>query len=382
VLDRLLQGQNVAQSVQDNWQLREQRFQSQLRLALATPPEDRQVESIPLPKASPFQQLSAVVAWESDAAESPNCLQLTPRTKTTAPRLLVLDSMRNVLEFDLAGQMISQTPLDLEESTYVGQLQCEVDSQGRAYHLGFSQFGRFVHVFDANFRRVLRYPSDDQTHNGITDAVLLDLDQDGDLELYVAFAHPLGCQNVTFQGTRNWSNRTMPAVLSLAGDARQTTLFATGESGWVLPIGADGQSSAPIMIGKRTIHQLVSNTAAASGATDFLGMSYTIEGRLIAVGLDAELREQWVYGLPGGVFRHQVRSPVGSTLWQGSWLIAGPEGSIHVIKDDGSFFDHLNLGTDVLGLQGLSQDGTHLLFVATQGKVTAYRLSSPNDLHD
>ncbi len=280
------------------------------------------------------------------------------------------------------GNSLARHALDLEEGAYVAQMRAARDGQGREYYLGFSQLGRHVYLFDAQFHQLLQYPPADQPHNGIMDATLLDLDDDGQLEIYIGFADPHGCQRIDLNGHRVWSNRKLPATLSLAGrtQAQPAHLLAAGEQGWVLPISATGQEGSPMTVGQRTIHQIVAADSVTPRPTPLLGMSYSIEGRLIAVGLDESLQERWAYGLPPGIFRHQVHSPLWAPLWDtntGFWFVAGPDGSIHVIRDDGALFDHLNTGRDILGISAGLAGSTSRLYIATDGQVTAYDLQPP-----
>jgi hypothetical protein len=106
-------------------------------------------------------------------------------------------------------------------------------------------------------------------------------------------------------------------------------------------------------------------------------MSFTLEGRLIAIGLNRNLQEQWSYGLPNGVFQSQVKTPTsvkitGGDSWQ--WLLAGPDGSVHIVDDDGNFFDAFNFGQNVTGIAGYQDGDAGILLISTNDSVTALRV--------
>jgi hypothetical protein len=382
VVGRLMAGENVAADVLRNSQAAEDRFQQQLQLASRQADAAGRDDNHPFAPAAEFRKLNAAKAWQIDDLDSPGNLLLIPPSARTPARLLALCAMRELVELDDGGRVTARHKLDLPDSAFIGQIGHAVDGHGAEFFWGFSQLGRYVYVFDSQFRKILQYPATDQQHNGVMDAELLDLDGDGQLELYVGFAAPHGCQRVKLSGERQWSNRSLPTTLSVTGRRISgfTQLFITGEDGSLLPIDADGRAGQPIAIGQSTIHQIESCGEDRPRPCHFMGMSYSIEGRLIAVGLSASLQEQWSYGLPAGVFRHQVQSPRWAPLWgadQGAWLLAGPDGSVHVVRDDGRFFDHMNTGTNVLGIAGhAGTDGRGRLYLTTPGAISAYDLSA------
>ena len=209
------------------------------------------------------------------------------------------------------------------------------------------------------------------------DAQLEDLDGDGTLEVYVAFADPEGCHRVDLQGRLIWSRRVFPTVASLAVQrlARPPHLLVTGEPGSLLPIGADGATGTPLTVGSRTIHQLFAAGTTDQRPTQMLGLCYTVEGRLIAVGMDAKLNEVWSYGLPGGVYR----KPLQIAQWvadgdgtSGFWILAGPDGSLHLVGDDGQRHDTCAFGTELLGVAAHPSESGVRLYIATAGQVVAY----------
>ena len=62
----------------------------------------------------------------------------------------------------------------------------------------------------------------------------------------------------------------------------------------------------------------------------------------------------------------------------GQWLLAGPDGSVHVLDESGEFFDTFHVGQQVDGLAGFRQDGQGVLVISSGGTVTAYNVSRPS----
>ncbi len=382
VVPRLLSGENVAADVLKLAQQDEARFARQLELA-ALVPGTESPHDMPAPApAAPFTKLKSTLAWELSELESPGHLQILSATENQPARLLVLNAMREAVEVSAEGAVLQRHALPIEESAFVAQLRHAINARGQDRYVGFSPLGRQANVFGESFRPMFRYPPPAQKHQGILDACLIDLDEDQELELYLAFAAPHGCQRVDLQGQRQWSNRVLPSVLSLTPHrlARPPVVLATGEEGWILPIGDDGQAGQAIQIGQRPIHQLTACSSQTERPSQFLGLSYTVEGRLIAVGLDRSLDEIWTYGLPLGTYRHAIDRPSWIPLFAqdtGCWLFAGPDGSVHLVQDDGRFHDFMCTGQDIQGVAGQQLPGVGRLYVAIEGKILAYDLEMP-----
>ena len=98
--------------------------------------------------------------------------------------------------------------------------------------------------------------------------------------------------------------------------------------------------------------------------------------------MNRNLQEQWSYGLPNGIYQSQVRTPESAKLLPGDplqWLLAGPDGSVHLISDDGDFFEAFNSGFNVSGLTGFrisdsSGAESSVLLLSTDDSVRAYEI--------
>jgi hypothetical protein len=77
----------------------------------------------------------------------------------------------------------------------------------------------------------------------------------------------------------------------------------------------------------------------------------------------------WSYRLPPGAYANQIQFAAPCRLFAGDggqWLLAGPDGSIHVISDDGDTFDYFQYGQRLTGLAAYRSNDQGLFAVATE----------------
>lgn len=389
-LGQLAGGNDPAANVVAQYHSARERYDQQLRVARIpehgeTTAGETTSRAGTIAAATKFAKLSAQVVWENRELSNPGELLVIPRDvgrtgeHSGGMRLLALEEMRTVVELDDAGAVVSRRELPIPTGAYVARLRHARDERGRDFYLGFSQLGRFAYVFDDRFQLVLQYPSDAESHRGINDAQLFDVNRDGQLELWIAFAAPHACRRVELDGTVTWSSGEGDALLSLAEYARggSAWLLATSERGTIQPIRADGQLAQSVQIGARTVHQLTATRSNDPRPTDFLGLSYSVEGRLIAVGLNADFGETWSYGLPGGLYPRQVEVAQSVRVGAGpvhTWLLAGPDGSVHLVQDDGRLHDRFNTGSAVHGLAAAPVSEGVRIYLASPDCVTAHEV--------
>lgn len=366
----------------------EQQFQRQLQVArfesvdAEVPPAELQ----PLPAAREFAQWKQAAIWQTKDVVAPGNLWIDENSDGSGA-LLALDGSQALVELDGQGQVVNRHPLVPDESQPITQWEQARDGNGKAFYLGYTRLASFVEVFDASFQPLFRYPAKGaETDELVQDAELADLDHDGTLELYVAFDKNGGLHRVDLSGQLIWQQHGMSSVYSMSRrlntepqePSRQ--LLALGEQGLLVPVGVDGQMERPLEVGARTFYSISTAAGATSDRAQYLGLSYTLEGRPIAIGLNGQMQEIWSYGLPAGVHRSQVRPP----LWtpspksgSGIWWLAGADGSLHAIFDDGSQYDFVRMGEPLHGFGAVVRDGVLQLFVATPSTVRAIRITPP-----
>lgn len=382
VLHGLLQGTDVGAGVLDQFDKEQQQFRRQLAIASVDRPKSiESATAIIAPQSAP-KHLEVAELWRSEAAKSPGNL-LSVQSDTGQFETFVVDGLREIVKLDGSGDEIDRFQPKLAPDDLISQVQTFTTRAGKQYFATWSTLGKCVYVFDDSMKSLFKYPPTDQDYPGIQDVLLADLDRDEEIEIYVSFRDPVGLHRVSSQGKRIWSNRRVTGIASISQDpAGFGRLLTCGDDGAIHPIFfSDGRYEKAIVIAGRTIHRLAKSASRSSRPTQMMGMSFTLEGRLIAIGMNRNLQEQWSYGLPNGIYQSQVQSPVSVSMLGGNplqWLLAGPDGSVHVVSDDGTFFDTFNSGFNVTGLTGcrLQDSGiaSSRLLLSTDDSVRAYRI--------
>jgi hypothetical protein len=256
-----------------------------------------------------------------------------------------------------------------------------IDGDGRRWCAGSAPLSPQLFLFDDQWQTRLVHPAG-PSPAPICDVQLTDLDGEDGLALYVGFVGEAGLQAVSLEGKLRWRNKTFPNVVSIAvapatDDLTKPKLLLTGEDGTVLGVNRFGNEEPRKTVGKRPIARIAAARFAGATQAAFLGMSGDLQGNLFAVGIDRQLREQWSFPLPPGI--HQVPiEPIGSgTLLPqqaGQWVFAAPDGSLHVVSEDGAFTDAWNYGAALTGLAAANLRGEQVLIVAAPGRVTGWSI--------
>ncbi len=363
-----------------------------------------------LPPERGWKRLQADVAWKSAQPTAPGNLLVwsaaEPQAGGTHEVLGVLHEQREVYLLDDRGEVMAHHPLELNDQQRPTHWERRENAAGEAWFAFHAKFGESVSVFDGTFRRLFSYPPRPLGSATVLDAKLADLDRDGTPELYVGFSEPAGVHCVDMSGNRRWQQPAIGAGVALVASGNETDVGLTantndarsllvvqGETGAILPVGLGGEIAAAEFIGPppRVLHGLAFRASLdpshppAGNRAVCLGLSYTLEGRPIALGLDPRRKESWAYGLPAGVFRFQVHPPQW-TAWpsekpgspqRGAWWIAGPDGSLHMVQDDGRLYDHLQTGRDVAGFALAPRPQGVRLYVSHESEVVALDIQPP-----
>lgn len=316
-------------------------------------------------------------AWAFKGAKEPgNILVLGPAAKTD--RLVILDRSRRLVELDVDGKQLADHTIDFtEDADYA---RSAVDSTGHRYSVLTAIQGRTVTVLDEQWKVVGKYPPAEFPHQGIADAQLADADGDGRLELFVAFAGAAGVHCADLQGKQKWVNHGLPDALSLATqpsvEDRPWELFVSGSRGELLGIDKTGTGNRSVPF-SRPLFRIYATSAPEAGDACFCGITFDPSGKVVAIGLNRQFHETWTRELPGGMFRYPVQF-VASGLWtspgQNVWLLAGADGTVHVIAADGQLQDYFAIGQDVRGLAIARRGSEPIVLLAQQGEVRAMRI--------
>lgn len=381
-LQRLQAGEDLATQTL----AQDQRERETYVAALAGPESSGTTIALPqasLREKSDPQHLRLTQLWTCAELRSPGNL-LVLEQPDTEPRILALDGPRVVVELDGKGRVANRHELKLPEGASITYLRAAQDGKGRWYFAGTALLAPRLRVFDERFREIASYPPEGETHPGIQDVQIADLDGNGQLELGIAFGGDVGIHGTSLEGEHHWANRSAADVLSVATSPRDDVvgwqkLLVSSFRGSILRLNQFGLDDPAILVKDRLIHHLY-GARFSGGRTSYCGVSLIEKQDPLAVGLDEEFREVWSVPLSPGVFHTQIQFVTSGRLLgdtAGQWIIAGPDGTIRVIGDDGKFTDSFSYGQFVTGIAAVQLEGAAVLLVATAEGVTAWQVDDP-----
>ncbi|MBM4003028.1 MAG: redoxin domain-containing protein [Planctomycetes bacterium] len=386
VLRRLGNGEDLAAELLRESERERQEYERRLTLAASgAAPAVIDIPAVEIKPHSEPRHLRLETVWSLRELSGPGNITVFEDDGKT--RFLILDQSRQLVQVNVPGEIerrfaLPQNEQDSRPFSIVRTARTE--SGGRVYALA-ALFGRKMIVLDERGAPQWSYPPDDEEHPGIHDVLVEDLDADGNLEFYVAFWGTQGIHALGPDGQRNWSDRTMLSVLSLAASAPNAVgwrkLLAAGETGRLLRVNQFGNADRPIDVPNWAIHQLFGARFALSdpaGETTgaqvaYGGISYASETQRTFVALNEQFQEQWNYPLPPGQPRNPIEFVTSGWLISagGEWVIAAADGSVHMIAADGEFSDYFCVGEELTGIAAARTGDRGLLLIATPTAVTA-----------
>ena len=301
----------------------------------------------------------------------------------------MIEGLPSVAEIGADGKVLAKHRLNLpdRDDSAVTFLRTAADEAGHRYFLGSKIGVQQVHLFDADWKRLLSFPESGD-HPGISDATLADLDGDGTLEMGIGYVQAVGVHCVALDGERLWRNRAAEYVfrLGVTGPDRRNQRQLLVAQGWVQPIDAAGREQAPIVLPDAFVRLIF--TADLDGDENLEWCAIAMKSlepgqppRDIAVCLSPRGFELWRYPLPEGTHQNAAFEMVatGNLLNgnAGQWVIAGADGSIHILGIDGSLIDHFNLGAVPNGMAIARLDGRPALLVSACDAVHAWQFELP-----
>jgi hypothetical protein len=371
LLEQLASGESVAENTLATYRQAEQTYARLLAAAQGDSASSGQTVAAGIAVATQPRRLRLTPLWHCDEANHPGNLLVTSSSSGDS-RILALDGRDRLLDFDISGKVRARRQLKVDDPG-ITLLKTAVDSQGSRFYVGASMDGERAFVFDHTFQRVGVYPPAASLQGPVADATLIDVDRDGQLELVLGFRQTAGVHCATLEGARKWENRQMPDVLSVAGEDR---LFVSGQRGDVIPFDELGRPERPLIVpGRAVFHLYVAQYHPQK--TAYCGLTFDDEGRLLALGLDAGFRETWEYELPGGLYQDPVQF-VTSGTWtssgQGVWAFAGSDGTLHVVREDGTLEESFATGRRITGLVLLREADRDYLFLAGRQRIHAWHV--------
>ncbi len=381
-LAALADGDDAIRLVRDRHATRLREYTA--RLTRAVGEERRDPEPRPAAVIAPRRQplrFKLARAWRAAAVSLPGnlvCLD-EARAAASAPRVVVLDGWRDVVELDAGGAEAGRHRLAIPEGAAVRFLRTAVDAAGRRWWLGGSRGGRQVFVFDADWRLHATWPPDAAAgHDGVSAADLLDVDGDGAPEIVTAHAPQGGVEATTLDGRRLWTAPAAGMVIDLAAGPAAAGLWCVGGDGRIVPVSPAGRADMPATAGGWRLRSLASGPVAADGGWAALGIAGTAAGDNVAVGIAANRSAAWELPLARGDQREAAIEPIAWSDLLGTprrqWLIAAPDGGVTVAWADGRVVDTYHHGAAITGIGGYRHAGNGFVVLATRTAVEAFRV--------
>ena len=302
------------------------------------------------------------------------------------PQVFVVHGGKSVVEIDSKGKIVANHVLKIPDREAVNFLRSDVGADGRRYFVGSASGMQQFHLFDDKWNTVLSFPPDahENPHAGIGDVQIADLDGNGMLDLAVGYRGVVGVKGVSLDGKVIWSERSLSNVLRLAvggPDAnKQRTLFCTNDQTSLAMINAQGRGVGKLSLDGRLLYWIAAADLDGDGQMEMCGLSAPKIGDNLALGLNAKGDLLWSYELPPGTpgqLLELVSAAKLSPSGPAQWLLAGVDGSIHIVGTDGKPIDHFNYGMLVGGLAATQIDGKPVLLVSTRRSLVAWSVQWP-----
>jgi len=381
IVERLKAGTNLAAEIVAQHERERKQYDD---LVASGGPEPGQV--IELPEAITRQRsepksLKREELWTCRELKSPGNL-LVVEEAGQQPRIFVVEGWRTIAELGTDGKIVARHALDIPEQAIVTYARPAKNKAGAWLFAAAAPLGPQVYLFDANWKLARTIPTADDAPLAVVELTWADIgDGDGEPEMLAANVGEIGLVALDIEGKTVWRNRAFRNVTSVAVSRPSETgswgIFATGETGTVLRINRFGNDESPQAVGQWPIGRLVAARFAGGKQARFLGLSGNAQGEPFAVGITDELKEAWNYPLPKGAHQRPIDTVTSSNLLpgrQGEWWLAGPDGSIHVISEDGDFHDSFYYGTALTGIAATKLGEHNVLLVATEEGVAAWTL--------
>lgn len=362
----------------------EQRRKQYDELLASGGPEPGQVIELPeavIRQRSEPKQIKLTELWTCSDLKSPGNILAVEEPGQPA-RIHVVEGWRTVTELATDGRVAVRHSLDLPERAAITFVRTAVDRDSRRLFVAAAPLAAQLHVFDDQWERVLSFPPAGQAPLAVTDLALADVGEtDGTPEIVAANVGEVGLVAIGVDGKTLWRNRALPNVFSVAvpgpDEVGSWAAFAAGEQGTVLRVNRFGLEEPPKTIGQWPIFRLAAARFQGGTQAMLLGLSNNPQGQPAAIGITWKLTEAWNYPLPAGAHQRPIEPVTSGNLLpgrKGEWWLAGPDGSIHVVSEDGQLHDSFNYGAALTGLAAVRIEEQPVLLVATDEGVTAWKV--------
>jgi len=329
-----------------------------------------------LPRKLP-ELLQLEELWKSKLANlsNPGDVAVLTTSQGEPQEVLVLDGAQTVVRYDNAGQPLGQVKLPSHKEKQGGFIRVATNAEGTRWFLVSGVGWQQVFLYDKDWQLLFAFP--DILHSGIGDAEFFDLKASGVPSVLVGYWGGEGVQAGTLTGERSWVNRHLDHVwqLSVGPTARSgsPSLWCTSTRGTVFEISADGKSQQEFAVVGHTIVALEGQAIKSARC----GISMVKPGQYALVAFNIKGDVAWSYELPPGDYAGPIPPIQRINLPDhgNCRVVAGPDGSLHFVGDDGKLIDRFDYGDAIAGLATLSSSDGTTLFLSAGNRLTAWRIA-------
>lgn len=381
ILERLLKGEDVAAEILKRAKEEKNEYARLISIGGQEPTELMEIPETIIRKRTEPKRLKLEEVWTSKEIKSPGNFCIVAEAGQ-ADRLLVFSGWRAVCELSVAGKLLERHELPIPPQAAVTYLRTAKDAAGKRHYLAAAPLSPSFFLLNENWELTLTHPAEGDPLQ-LADAQLARLEGTDELAVYAGYVDLGGLQAITLGGKPTWRSRTFPNVLGVAvmpgkNDADLGTgLLITGDAGTLLRVSGRGKEQPPHSVEKFDIARVTSAKFSQATQSPFLGIASSEKGEFVAIGLDANLKNRWHYLLPPGGHQRPIEPVASGKLLPGragTWVLAGPDGSIHFLSEDGELTDSFFYGQCITGIAIADLAGTPSLLVATDEGITAWRV--------
>jgi hypothetical protein len=381
IVERLKSGDDLAKEIVERQAQQEREYDQLVARGGPEPGELLELPEAVIRKRSEPKTLKLKELWTNREIKSPGNILLVDEGAKVS-QVLVFDGPRSIVRVDAEGKVADRFELELPERAAVTFARTATDKSGRRVFALAAPLAPEFYLFDSDWKLLKAFPGAGQTPLAVMDLALADVgDADGEPDILVGNVADLGLLALSREGEVLWRNRALPNVTSVApsqpDDIGSWAIYLAGEAGTILRVSRFGHEEPPVTIADWPVLKLTPARFTGAKQAEFLAISNNSQGEIFAVGINGKLKEAWNYPLPAGVHQKPIEPVTSSNLLpgrQGEWWLAGPDGSIHVISEDGEFHDSFQYGAALTGLAATTLNGQSVLLIATEGSVTALQV--------
>jgi peroxiredoxin len=384
IVGRLKNGDNLASELVARDERDQREYEQLVARGGPEPGELLEIPEAVIRRRNEPKKLTLTPLWTNRQLKLPGNIVLAGPASGEST-IFVVEGWRTIAEVDAAGKIVSRHALELPEAAAVTYLRRATDKTGRRHFVASAPLAPQFFVFDDQWNLKLAWPSAEEAPLSLVDLALADIGEtDGVPEILAASVDDIGLMALSLEGQVQWRNRAFANAVSIAvsrpDDVGSWGIYVTGERGAVLRVNRFGKEEPPVTVGTWPILRVFAEQSAGGKQAALLGLSNNAKGEMFAVGLTSQLKESWNYPLPVGVHVRPIEPVRSSQLFAGhagEWWLAGPDGSVHVITEDGNLFDSFHTGVALTGIAAGKLGGKSVLLVASDDGLTAWEVAAP-----